>query len=126
MIRLEGQTIQLNEDVIDLIRKDPLHVWGWYDARITQAWAEITLAIQDKGCLILPLLIDMIWLQEISPFWNFHMDVPRIDGIHCPLRVRCQPSPERRLVQFLEEVYWATLREFEERKVLLSTPILLN
>ena len=49
MIRLEGQTIQLNEDVIDLIRKDPLHVWGWYDARITQAWAEITLAIQDKG-----------------------------------------------------------------------------
>uniref|UniRef100_A0A2N9GVI8 Reverse transcriptase domain-containing protein n=1 Tax=Fagus sylvatica TaxID=28930 RepID=A0A2N9GVI8_FAGSY len=63
---------------------------------ITQAWAEIAPAIQDKGCLILPLLIDMIWLQEISPFWNFHMDVPRIDGIHCPLRVRCQPSPERR------------------------------
>ena len=68
MIRLEGQTIQLNEDVIDLIRKDPLHVWGWYDARITQAWAEITLAIQDKGCLILPLLIDMIWLQQNQSF----------------------------------------------------------
>ncbi len=126
MIRLEGRTIQLNEDVIDLIRKDLLHVWGWYDTRITRAWAEIAPAVQDKGCLILPLLKDMIWLQEISPFWNFHTDVPRIDGIHYPLRVRCQPSPEWRLVQFLEEVYCATLPEFEERKVLLSTPILLN
>ncbi len=126
MIRLEGRTIQLNEDVIDLIQKDPLHVWGWYDARITQAWAEIAPAIQDKGCFVLPLLTYMISLQEISHFWNFHTDVPKIDGIHCPLRVRCQPSPERMLVQFLKEVYCATLLKFEKRKVLLSTPILLN
>uniref|UniRef100_A0A2N9HJ77 Reverse transcriptase domain-containing protein n=1 Tax=Fagus sylvatica TaxID=28930 RepID=A0A2N9HJ77_FAGSY len=43
-------------------------------------------------------------------------DIPRIDGIHCPLRVRCQPLRELRFVQFLEEVYCATLPEFEERK----------
>ncbi len=53
-------------------------------------------------------------------------DIPRIDGIHCPLRVRCQPLRELRFVQFLEEVYCATLPEFEERKVLLSTPIHFN
>uniref|UniRef100_A0A2N9J763 CCHC-type domain-containing protein n=1 Tax=Fagus sylvatica TaxID=28930 RepID=A0A2N9J763_FAGSY len=109
-----------------LSNNDPLHVWGWYDAGITQAWAKIAPAIQDKGCFVLPLPTYMIWLQEISPFWNFHTDVPRIDGIHCPLRVRCQPSPKRMLVQFLKEVYCATLPKFEKRKVLLSTPILLN
>uniref|UniRef100_A0A2N9HIV3 CCHC-type domain-containing protein n=1 Tax=Fagus sylvatica TaxID=28930 RepID=A0A2N9HIV3_FAGSY len=70
-----------------------------------------------------PLLTDMVWLQEISPFWNFQADIPRIDGVHCPVRIRSQPSPELRFTQYLEEVYCATLPEFEERKVILSAPI---
>ena len=109
--------------MIELIRKDPLHVWGWYDAEIAQAWTEIAPAVQDEDP---PLLTDMVWLQEISPYWNFLTDIPRIDGIHCPLRIRCQPLRELRFVQFLEEVYCATLPEFEERKVMLSTPIHFN
>uniref|UniRef100_A0A2N9HHH3 SH3 domain-containing protein n=1 Tax=Fagus sylvatica TaxID=28930 RepID=A0A2N9HHH3_FAGSY len=40
-----GRTvIRIDEDVIELIRKDPLHVWGWYDAEIAQAWTEIAPA----------------------------------------------------------------------------------
>jgi hypothetical protein len=122
-IRLGDQFIRIDEDVIELIRKDPLHVWGWYDAEIARAWSEITPAVQEEDP---PLLTDMVWLQEISPFWNFLTDIPRIDGIHCPLKVRCQPLQELRFVQFLEEVYHATLPEFEERKVMLSTPIQFN
>uniref|UniRef100_A0A2N9ERH6 CCHC-type domain-containing protein n=1 Tax=Fagus sylvatica TaxID=28930 RepID=A0A2N9ERH6_FAGSY len=118
-----GQYIRIDEDVIELIRKDPLHVWGWYDAEIAQAWTEIAPAVQGEDP---PLLTDMVWLQEISPFWNFLTDIPRIDGIYCPLRVRCQPLWELRFVQFLEEVYCATLPDFEERKVMLSTPIHFN
>jgi hypothetical protein len=117
-IRLGGQSIRIDEDVIGLIRKDPLHVWGWYDAEIAQAWTEIAPAVQEED---LPFLTDMVWLQEISPFWNFLTDIPRIDVIHYPLRVRCQPLRELRFVQFLEEVYCATLPEFKERKVMLST-----
>uniref|UniRef100_A0A2N9FPJ3 CCHC-type domain-containing protein n=1 Tax=Fagus sylvatica TaxID=28930 RepID=A0A2N9FPJ3_FAGSY len=52
-------------------------------------------------------------------------DMPRIDGVHCPLRIHSQPSPELRLIQFLEEVYCATLPDFDERKVILSIPIQL-
>ena len=126
MIQLKGQSIQITEDIIELIRKDPLHMWGWYDAEIARAWAEIAPAVKVRDCPDPLRLTNMVWLQEISPFWNFHTDLPRIDGIHCPLRIRCQPSPELRLVQFLEEVYCATLPEFEERKVLLWPPILLN
>uniref|UniRef100_A0A2N9H4L7 CCHC-type domain-containing protein n=1 Tax=Fagus sylvatica TaxID=28930 RepID=A0A2N9H4L7_FAGSY len=122
-IRLGGQSIRIDEDVIELIRKDPLHVWGWYDAEIAQAWTEIAPAFQEEDP---PLLNDMVWLQEISPFWNFLTNIPRIDGIHCLLRVRCQQLRELRFVQFLEEVYCATLPEFEERKVMLSTPIHFN
>jgi exonuclease III len=122
-IRLKGQSIRIDEDVIELIRKDPLHVWGWYDAVIAQAWIEIAPAVQEEDP---PLLTNMVWLQEISPFWNFLTDIPRIDGIHCPLRVCCQPLREQRFVQFLEEVYCATLPEFEERKVMLSIPIHFN
>ena len=81
---------------------------------------------QPTDCQELPLLTDLVWLQEVSPFWNFMTDVPRIDGIHCPLRIRSQPSPELRLKQFLEEVYSAILTEFEERKVLLSPQIYLE
>jgi hypothetical protein len=122
-IRLGGQSIRIDEDVIELIRKDPLHVWGWYDVEIAQAWTEIAPAFQEEDP---PLLIDMVWLQEISPFWNFLTNIPRIDGIHCLLRVRCQQLRELRFVQFLEEVYCATLPKFEERKVMLSTPIHFN
>ena len=93
---------------------------------MAQAWAEIAPAVQVAGSLASPLLTDMVWLQEISQFWNFHTDVPRIDGINCPLHIRCQPSRERRLVQFLEEVFCATLPEFEERKVMLLSPILIS
>jgi exonuclease III len=123
---VKGRNIQIDEDVIELIRKDPLHVWGWYDAEMARAWSEIAPAVQTTGVPVLPLLTDMVWFQEKSPFWNFFTDVPRIDGINCPLWIRCQPSRERRLVQFLEEVFCATLPEFEERKVLLSSPILLT
>jgi hypothetical protein len=125
-IRLGARVIWINEDAIELIRKDPSHVWGWYDAEIAQAWFEIALTVQAENSPDPPHLINMVWLQEISPFWNFLTDVPRIDGIHCPLRICCQPLRERRFVQFLEEVYCATLPEFEERKVLLSTPIHFN
>ena len=52
-------------------------MWGWYDTKIAQAWIEIALAVQAEDS---PLLIDMVWLQEISPFWNFLTDIPRIDG----------------------------------------------
>ena len=52
--------------------------------------------------------------------------MPRIAGIHNSLRIHCQPSPELRLRQFLEEVYSATLPEFEVRKVLLAVPVSLN
>ena len=97
---MKGRNIQINEDVIELIRKDPLHVWGWYDAEIAQAWSEIAPTVQATGSLDLPLLTDMVWLQEISPFWNFHTDLPRIDGVNCLLRICSQPSRERRLVQF--------------------------
>ena len=125
-IRLGSRVIRIDEDVIELIRKDPLHIWGWYDAEIAQAWSEIAPAVLLDDCPVLPRLTDMVWLQEISPFWNFLTDIPRIDGIHSPLRIRCQPSRELRFVQFLEEVYCATLPEFEERKVLLSVPIHFN
>uniref|UniRef100_A0A2N9H5A8 CCHC-type domain-containing protein n=1 Tax=Fagus sylvatica TaxID=28930 RepID=A0A2N9H5A8_FAGSY len=125
-IHVKGRNIQIDEDVIELIRKDPLHVWGWYDAEMARAWSEIAPAVQTTGVPVLPLLTDMVWFQEKSPFWNFLTDVLRIDGINCPLWIRCQPSRERRLVQFLEEVFCATLPEFEERKVLLSSPILLT
>ncbi len=125
-IRLGAQSIRIDEDVIELIRKDPLHVWGWYDAEIAQAWSEIASAAQVENCLDLLRLTDMVWLQEISLFWNFLTDIPRIDGIHCPLRVRWQPLQELRFVQFLEEVYCATLPVFEEQRVLLSTPIHFN
>uniref|UniRef100_A0A2N9FKN7 Endonuclease/exonuclease/phosphatase domain-containing protein n=1 Tax=Fagus sylvatica TaxID=28930 RepID=A0A2N9FKN7_FAGSY len=63
---------------------------------------------------------------EVSPFWNFVTDVPRIDGVHCPLRIRSQPSSELRFKQFLEEVFSVTLTEFEERKVLLTSQICLE
>lgn len=85
MIWLGGRIIQINKDVIDLIRKD---------AKIAQAWSEIAPEVLVKDCPDLPLLTDIVWLQEISLFWNFLMDVLRIDGIHCPLRICCQPSPE--------------------------------
>jgi hypothetical protein len=96
-IRLGGQSIRIDEDVIELIRKDPLHLWGWYDGEIAQAWTEIASAVQEEDP---PLLTDMVWLQDISPYWNFLTDIPRIDGIHCPQRVRCQPLRELRFVQF--------------------------
>uniref|UniRef100_A0A2N9HXU9 CCHC-type domain-containing protein n=1 Tax=Fagus sylvatica TaxID=28930 RepID=A0A2N9HXU9_FAGSY len=98
-IRLGGQSIRIDEDVIELIRKDPLHVWGWYDAEIARAWTEIAPAVQEEDP---PLLTDMVWI------------------------VRCQPLWELRYVQFLEEVFCATMPEFEERKVMLSTPIHFN
>ena len=123
-IYLKGQTILITEDIIELIRKDPLHVWGWYETEIAQAWAEISPAIPTVDSLDHPLLTDMVWLQEINPFWNFQADIPRIDGVRCPVRIRSQPSPELRFTQFLEEVYYATLPEFEERKVILSAPIM--
>ena len=126
MIHLKGRNIQIDEDVIELIRKDPLHVWGWYDAEMAQAWSEIAPAVQATSFPVLPLLTNMVWLQEINSFWNFLTDVPRIDGINYPLRIHCQPSREQKLVKFLEEVFCATLPEFEERKVLLSSPILLT
>uniref|UniRef100_A0A2N9IZP5 C2H2-type domain-containing protein n=1 Tax=Fagus sylvatica TaxID=28930 RepID=A0A2N9IZP5_FAGSY len=122
-IRLGNQFIRIDEDVIELIRKDPLHVWGWYDTEIARAWSEIAPAVQEEDP---PLLTDMVWMQEISPFWNFLTDIPRINGIHCPQRIHCQPLRELRFVQFLEEVYCATLPVFEERKVMLSTPILFK
>ena len=109
-----------------MIQKDPLHIWGWYDVEIAQAWSEIAPAVLPEDYPDPLHLTDMAWLQEISPFWNFLMDIPRIDEIHCPLRIRCQPLQEQRFVQFLKEVYCATLPEFEERKVLLSVPIHFN
>ena len=109
-----------------MIQKDPLHIWGWYDVEIAQAWSEIAPAVLPEDYPDPLHLTDMAWLQEISPFWNFLMDILRIDEIHCPLRIRCQPLQEQRFVQFLEEVYCATLPEFEERKVLLSVPIHFN
>uniref|UniRef100_A0A2N9GC57 CCHC-type domain-containing protein n=1 Tax=Fagus sylvatica TaxID=28930 RepID=A0A2N9GC57_FAGSY len=101
------------------------HGFGATDqlAGSSDAMRQIAPAVQEEDP---PLLTDMVWMQEISPFWNFLTDTSRIDGIHCPLRVRCQPSRELRFVQFLEEVYCATLPEFKERKVLLSIPIQFN
>jgi hypothetical protein len=125
-IHLNEKVIPITEDIIDMIRKDPLHVWGWYNAKISQAWADIAPQVPVNVSLDHLCLTDLVWLQEISPFWNFQSDLPRIDGVHCPLRIRCQPSPERRFVQFLEEVYSATLPKFEERKVLLAEPIQLE
>jgi hypothetical protein len=122
-IFLKGQILPITEDIIELIRKDPLHVWGWYETETAQAWTEISLAIPILGSLDLPLLTDMVWLQEISPFWNFQAKILRIDGVHCPVRIRFQPSPKLRFTQYLEKVYFATLPEFEERKVILSAPI---
>uniref|UniRef100_A0A2N9FE83 CCHC-type domain-containing protein n=1 Tax=Fagus sylvatica TaxID=28930 RepID=A0A2N9FE83_FAGSY len=34
-IQVNGKTIQVTEDIIDIIRKDPLHVWGWYSENLT-------------------------------------------------------------------------------------------
>uniref|UniRef100_A0A2N9HK07 DUF4283 domain-containing protein n=1 Tax=Fagus sylvatica TaxID=28930 RepID=A0A2N9HK07_FAGSY len=79
-IRLGTQLIRIDEDVIELIRKDPLHVWGWYDAEIAQAWSEIAPATQVEDCLDPPRLTDMVWLQEISPFWNFLTDIVDTGG----------------------------------------------
>ena len=76
-IRLGSQAIRIDEDVITLIRKDPLHIWGWYDAEIAQAWSEIAPAVLPEDCPDLPHLTDMVWLQEISPFWNFLTDIPQ-------------------------------------------------
>ena len=72
-----SQAIRIDEDVITLIRKDPPHIWGWYDAEIAQAWSKIGPAILPEDCPDLPHLTDMVWLQEISPFWNFLTDIPQ-------------------------------------------------
>ena len=61
-IFLKGQILPITEDIIELIRKDPLHVWGWYETETAQAWTEISLAIPILGSLDLPLLTDMVWL----------------------------------------------------------------
>uniref|UniRef100_A0A2N9GG55 RNase H type-1 domain-containing protein n=1 Tax=Fagus sylvatica TaxID=28930 RepID=A0A2N9GG55_FAGSY len=124
-IQVKNKTIILSEDDIELIRKDPLHEWGWYETELAQAWKNISPVVPTNGSQDLPLLTDLVWLQEVSPFWNFLTDMPRIDGVHCPLRIHSQPSPELRLIQFLEEVYCATLPDFDERKVILSIPIQL-
>jgi hypothetical protein len=71
---------------------------GMVRRRDGRAWSDIASAVQVTGYPDLPFLTDMVWLQEISPFWNFLTDVLRIDEINCPLRTRCQPSQEQRLV----------------------------
>ena len=125
MILLNGKFIQITEDIIEMIRANPLHIWGWYQEEVAHAWEEIAPRIL-VGDSPGPLrLTDLVWLQEISPFWNFQSDMPRIAGMNSQLRVHCQPLQELRLVQFLEEVYSATLPEFNERKVLLSVPFSL-
>jgi hypothetical protein len=122
-IVLKGQIIPITEDIIEIIKKDLFHVWGWYKTETAQAWTEISPAIPALGSLNPPLLTDMVWIQEISPFWNFQADIPRINGVHCPVRIRSQPSPKLRFTQYPKEVYCATLPELKERKVILSAPI---
>ena len=92
--------------------------------RACSSLEKISPAVPTNGSQDLPLLTDLVWLQEVSPFWNFLTDMPKIDEVHCPLRIRSQPSPELRLIQFLK-VYCATLPDFDKRKVILSIPIQL-
>ena len=119
--------MHLDEEIIELIRADPLHIWGWYQVEMAQAWQNIAPRAISSVSLDHPPLEDLAWLQESSPFWNFHSDLPRIAGVNSVLRKLYQPSPELRLSQFLEEVLSAMLPEwFTERTVLLSVPTNLN
>uniref|UniRef100_A0A2N9GX50 CCHC-type domain-containing protein n=1 Tax=Fagus sylvatica TaxID=28930 RepID=A0A2N9GX50_FAGSY len=124
---LKGKVVHLDEEIIEMIRADPLHIWGWYQVEMAQAWQNIAPRVISSASLDHPPLEDLAWLQESSPFWNFHSDLPRIAGVNSVLRKLYQPSPELRLSQFLEEVLSATLPEwFTERTVLLSVPTNLN
>jgi hypothetical protein len=123
-IVVKGKIVQLDDTIIELIRADPLHIWGWYQAEMARAWTEVAPREISGDSLDHPPLEDLVWLQESSPFWNFHGDLPRIAEVNSALRKLAQPSPELRLSQFLDEVLSATLPEwFTERKVLLSRPM---
>jgi hypothetical protein len=126
-IVVKDKIVHLDEEIIELIRADLLHIWGWYQAEMAQAWTNVAPRAISSASLDHPSLDDLAWLQESSPFWNFHSDLPRIAGVNSVLRKFYKPSLELRLSQFLEEVLSATFPDwFTERKILLSIPINLG
>jgi hypothetical protein len=48
-IQVKNKTIILYEEDIELIRKDPLHEWGWYETELAQAWKNISPAVPTNG-----------------------------------------------------------------------------
>uniref|UniRef100_A0A2N9F8F6 RNase H type-1 domain-containing protein n=1 Tax=Fagus sylvatica TaxID=28930 RepID=A0A2N9F8F6_FAGSY len=89
-ILLNGKYIQITEDIIEMIRADPLHIWGWYQEEVARAWEEIAPRIlaEDSPDLLrltdLPLseLRLVQFLEEV-----YSVTLPEFDERKVPLSV---------------------------------------
>ena len=73
-----NKIIPLGDDTINMIRRDPTHIMGWFEKELMEAWLNIFPLTETSRQLGSLLITDEVWILTPNPWWRFVTDRPAL------------------------------------------------